>query len=84
LGYFALSDPAVCGSSRSRQVSPALSVNNVMDSCTDITDFNNFELASCFDINSDLVLHTASLLVCSESLFCNNFETCDAPLFDYL
>jgi hypothetical protein len=55
LGQVALSDTAVCSSGRSRQVSPALSVTDLMDSCTYITDFNNFELASSFDVTSDFV-----------------------------
>jgi hypothetical protein len=84
LGHFALLDPAVCGSGHSRQASPALSVNYVMDSCTNLTDFYNFDLASCVDINSDLESPTASLLVRSGSLFCNKFAAYDAPLFDYL
>jgi hypothetical protein len=84
LGHFALPDPAVCGSGRSRQASPALSFNNVMDSCTNFTEFYNFDLASCVDVNSDLELPTASLLVRSGSLFGNNFAAYDAPLFDYL
>jgi hypothetical protein len=35
-------------------------------------------------VNSDLDLPTASLLVCSGSLSCNNFVASGAPLFDYL
>jgi hypothetical protein len=90
LGQFALSDPAVCGSGRSRQASPALSVNCIMDNCNEFSEFcllvrsgslfcNNF-------VASDAPLFDFLLHVCNNNKFfyhCSDSET-GSRFFDFV
>jgi hypothetical protein len=82
-GHVDLSGHVVCGSNRSPQVLPVLSVTD-FDSVYGCDSDINVNSDSCFDVKFDLKLPITSPLVHSDSDLCSAFDSCDVWLHDYL